>query len=280
MRSKQNFAEILNTEKVDKNIQIVDMDEDDDIAMSDSSEQSEDPPQNVQIKIESSEKSADSYNCREEITRIHRSDNKIAPHHSTNELVQKLLKTQQPATSEGPSGKIDKKSSRKCMICDTYVKKGVTTFLFPRAPNLFRAWLEFAKLPTDFDSKKATSICAKHFKPEDFSKKTLHTPRLVPDAVPSIWNTSPPPKTAEPVKKVVAAHSNNAHNIRQFLKNVQKTTLQKVEFDTICNVKCYICFENFANDIDMTKKSPYSGRQLNEVLGESDDIRSLINLFY
>lgn len=166
---------------------------------------------------------------------------------------------------------------RRCVICDCWMRQGESAFSFPvKCPQDCQYWMDFAKLPIDYELRKSDAICAKHFVPEDFTKTSPLIPHLIPRAVPSIFDPRPriksvryrkPPKAIVP--KIIAPISSDAENIKKFMSTVKKTTFQRVDLDTISDIKCCVCLDKFATNADLMKKSPYSGRLLINVFGET-----------
>lgn len=174
--------------------------------------------------------------------------------------------------------------NRKCVICDRWLLKGESGFKFPyKRPRDCRMWMKFARLPMNYELKHRECLCSKHFAPEEFSDTSAHgninkRVRLIVGALPTIFDPRRRIQAEQMreslrsfVPKVFAPSESDAKNIKKFLSTVKRTTLQRVDLNNInelSDVRCCVCVKNFVSDVDLTKKSPYSGRKLSDILGK------------
>lgn len=182
---------------------------------------------------------------------------------------------------------------RKCVICDRWLLKGESGFKFPyKRPRDCQVWMKFARLPKNHELKHAECLCSKHFASEEFSDTSAHgnskrRSRLIVGALPTIFDPRGRFQANQMrealrsfVPKVFAPSESDAKNIKKFLSTVKRTSLQRVDLNNMnepSDVKCCVCIENFVNDVDLTKRSPYSGRKLSDILGESLNLLVMIS---
>ncbi|CAN8001253.1 unnamed protein product [Ixodes hexagonus] len=79
-------------------------------------------------------------------------------------------------------------SAMFCRSHSFYKEPGVSFHAFPKDSGLRAKWLEAVGRGNDWQPKKWSQICSKHFRPEDFDRTSLVCVRLRERVVPSVFN--------------------------------------------------------------------------------------------